>query len=281
MKESLEWVQAIVAEYAPKIILAIATLIIGWMVIKWIVKLLEKAMVKSDIDLSLRQFLKTLTGIILKVLLILSVASTFGVETTSFVAILGAAAFAIGMALQGSLSHFAAGILIMIFKPYRIDDFIEVADKSGTVKEIQVFTTLLTTLNNNLVIVPNGQVLKGPIINYTILGKRRLALEFGIGYDDDIDQARDIIDRLYRENEFILQDEGIDVFVASHGGSSVNLTARAWVKSENFWPVHFYMMEQVKKEFDKAGVGIPFPQMDVHFPDQESVGAIEEKSDKA
>lgn len=281
MKESLEWVEAIVAEYAPKFILAVATLVIGWIVIKWIVKLLDKTLIKSNFDLSLREFLKALAGIILKVLLIISVASTFGIATTSFVAVLGAAAFAIGMALQGSLSHFAAGILIMIFKPYKIGDFIEVGDKSGTVKEIQVFTTLLTTINNNLVIIPNGQVLKGPITNYSSFEERRLTLEFGIGYDDDIDQARDIIDRLYRENEFILQEEGIDIFVASHGGSSVNLTARAWVKSENFWPVHFYMMEQVKKEFDKAGVGIPFPQMDVHFPDQEQNDGIPKKIESA
>ena len=271
MNETLEWVKAILVEYAPKFVLATVTLIIGWVLIKWIVAIFDKAMVRSHLDISLREFLKTLAGIILKVLLILSVANTFGIVTTSFVAIIGAAGLAIGLALQGSLSHFASGILIMLFKPYRIGDFIEVSDVSGTVKEIKVFTTLLTTLNNNLIIVPNGQVLEGPIINYTILGKRRLALEFGIGYNDDIDQAKSIIERLYRSNDLVMQEEPIDIFVASHGESSVNLTARAWVKSDDFWPVHFYMMEHVKKEFDKAGVGIPFPQVDVHFPDGEQL----------
>jgi len=265
MKETLEWLKVIGVEYVPKIVLAAVTLIIGWMVIKWVVNVLGKAMVKSNLDISLREFLKALAGISLKVLLVLSVANTFGIVTTSFVAILGAAGLAVGLALQGSLSHFAAGILLMIFKPYRIGDFVEVAGQSGTVKEIQVFTTLLTTLNNNLVIIPNGEVLGGSIVNYTILGKRKLALEFGIGYDDDIDQARAIIERLYREHELVLKDEPIEVFVASHGASSVNLTARAWARSEDFWTIHFYMMEQVKKEFDKAGIGIPFPQMDVHL----------------
>ncbi|MBY5958867.1 mechanosensitive ion channel [Membranicola marinus] len=281
MKESLEWLEAIVAEYAPKLVLAALTLVIGWIVIKWIVKLLDKAMLRYGIDLSLRNFLKTASGVVLKVLLIISVASTFGIATTSFVAVLGAAAFAVGMALQGSLSHFAAGILIMLFKPYRIGDYVEIADQSGTVKEIQVFTTLLTTPNNNLVIVPNGQVLDGSIVNYTTMGTRRLAMEFGIGYDDDIDLARSIIERLYRNHEAILQEEPIDVFVASHGGSSVNLSARAWVKSDDYWPVHFYMMEQVKKEFDKAGVGIPYPQMDIHFPDQAKNESAPEKIESA
>lgn len=268
MNDTLNWLESIISEYAPKFVMAVVTLIIGWIVIRWVIRLLEKAMERSNLDISLRNFLKKLADIVLKLLLVMSVASTFGVVTTSFVAILGAATLAIGMALQGSLSHFASGILIMIFKPYKIGDFVEIADKSGTVKEIQVFTTLLTTLNNNLVIVPNGEVLKDPITNYTILGVRRLALEFGIGYDDDIDLARSIIAGLFRENELVLQEESIDIFVASHGASSVNLTARAWVKSEDFWAVHFYMMEQVKKEFDKAGVGIPYPQMDVHFPGQ-------------
>ncbi len=266
MNETLERIRTIAVEYAPKVVLAVVTLIVGWMVIKWIVNLLDKAMVKSKLDISLREFLKTLSSLLLKVLLVLSVANTFGIVTTSFIAILGAAGLAVGLALQGSLSHFASGILIMIFKPYRIGDFIEVSGQSGTVKQIQVFTTLMTTLNNNLVIVPNGQVLSGSIVNYTILGKRKLALEFRIGHNDDIDAAKAIIESLYREHELVLKDEPIDVFVASHGTSSINLTARAWAKSEDFWTIHFYMMEQVKKEFDKAGISIPFPQMDVHFP---------------
>lgn len=267
MNESLDWVKEIIAEYAPKLALALATLVIGWIVIKWVVRVVEKSMGHTNVDESLRKFILTLVSITLKVLLIFSVANTFGIVTTSFIAILGAAGLAIGMALQGSLSHFAAGVLILFFKPYRIGDYVEVVDKAGTVKEIQVFTTLLTTLNNNLIIVPNGEVLKYPIVNYTILGKRKVALEFGIAYDADIDQAKDIITRLFRNHELVLEEEGIDVFVASHGASSVNLTARAWTKSEDFWTVNFFMMEQVKKEFDKAGIGIPFPQMDLHFPD--------------
>lgn len=267
MNEAYDWIKDIAVEYAPKLVLAAVTLVVGWIVIKWVVRVIGKSLNRSKVDASLLNFVTILISITLKILLIFSVANTFGIVTTSFLAILGAAGLAIGMALQGSLSHFAAGVLILFFKPYRIGDFVEVSDKSGTVKEIQVFTTLLTTLNNNLVIVPNGEVLKFPIVNYTILGVRKLALEFGIGYNDDIDQARGIIERLYRNHELVLEEEGIEVFVASHGASSVNLTARAWTKSEDFWTVNFYMMEEVKKEFDKAGIGIPFPQMDLHFPD--------------
>lgn len=268
MNDSLNWVKEIVAEYAPKLALALVTLVVGWILIRYVVRIVEKSIGRSRVDESLRNFILTLVSISLKILLIFSVANTFGIVTTSFIAVLGAAGLAIGMALQGSLSHFAAGVLILFFKPYRIGDYVEVVDKAGTVKEIQVFSTLLTTLNNNLIIVPNGEILKYPIVNYTILGKRKIALEFGIAYNADIDLAKDIIAHLFRNHELVLAEEGIDVFVASHGISSVNLTARAWTKSEDFWTVSFYMLEQVIKEFNKAGIEIPFPQMDVHFPDK-------------
>ncbi|WP_236975839.1 mechanosensitive ion channel family protein [Membranihabitans maritimus] len=268
MEESLNWVSEIIAEYAPKLALSVATLIIGFIVIGWVIRIFKKTLVRANIEISLQNFLSSLVSILLKILLIFSVASTFGIVTTSFVAILGAAAFAIGMALQGSLSHFASGVLILIFKPYRVGDFVEIAGKSGTVKEIQVFHTILTTLNNNMIIVPNGSILSDPITNFTSLGVRRFNIIFGIGYDDDIDQAKEIIIRLFKGHDLVLKEEPIEVMVESHGDSSVNLAARAWAKSEDYWGIYFYMMENVKKEFDKAGVGIPFPQMDVHFPDK-------------
>lgn len=268
MENSLDWVINIIEVYAPKLALAVLTLFVGWFLIGWVTRMLDKVLTKHGLEISLRNFLLSLVNITLKILLIFSVASTFGIVTTSFVAILGAAAFAIGMALQGSLGHFASGVMIMIFKPYRIGDFVEVGGKEGTVANIQIFNTILTTLNNNMIIVPNGTVTSGTITNFTSLGKRRFNLIFGIGYDDDIDLARSIIIDLFKKHEAIMQEEPIEVMVESHGDSSVNLAARAWAKSEDYWSVYFYMMEHVKKEFDKNNVGIPYPQVDVHFPDK-------------
>lgn len=267
MDDQLKWIQGMMAEYLPKIVLALATLVIGWIVIGWIVKILSRALRKSHLDLSVSNYIKALVGILLKVLLIFSVANTFGIVTTSFVAILGAAAFAIGMALQGSLSHFAAGVVIMIFKPYRIGDFVEAGGKSGTVREIGIFTTQMTTMTNDLVFVPNGQILEGPITNYSILKYRRLVMDFKIGYKDDIDQARKIILDLFQNHESVLQDRGVEVVVTTQGEQLTNLSARAWTKSGDYWTVHFYMNEKVKKEFDRVDIGVPFDQMGVHFAD--------------
>lgn len=267
MDDQLKWIQGMMAEYFPKIVLALATLVIGWIVIGWIVKILSRALRKSHLDLSVSNYIKALVGILLKVLLIFSVANTFGIVTTSFVAILGAAAFAIGMALQGSLSHFAAGVVIMIFKPYRIGDFVEAGGKSGTVREIGIFTTQMTTMANDLVFVPNGQILEGPITNYSILKYRQLVMDFKIGYKDDIDQARKIILDLFQNHESVLQDRGVEVVVTTQGEQLTNLSARAWTKSGDYWTVHFYMNEKVKKEFDRVDIGVPFDQMGVHFAD--------------
>ncbi|GAA5222153.1 mechanosensitive ion channel family protein [Membranihabitans marinus] len=270
MENSLEWVTNVIQEYAPKLALSVATLVIGWMIVVWVSRVFKKVLQKANVDISLQNFLTSLVSILLKILLLFSVANTFGIVTTSFVAILGAGAFAIGMALQGSLGHFASGVMIMVFKPYRIGDFVEVGGKEGTVASIQIFNTILTTLNNNMIIVPNATVTSGTITNFTSLGKRKFNLIFGISYDADIDEAREIIIKLFKSHDAIMKDEPIEVYVDSHGDSSVNLTARAWAKSQDYWPVYFYMMEYVKKEFDKNNIGIPYPQMDVHFPGKDN-----------
>ena len=251
-------------DYAPLVVGAILVLIIGFWAVNGIVRYLDKQMKKSGLDEDLRPFLLTLTNVLLKVLVFFSAAGIVGIETTSFVALLAAAGFAIGLALQGTLSHFAAGVLILFFKPYRTGDYIVAQGYEGFVKEIQIFNTILTTLDNRIIIVPNGAISSGPIENLTSPGERKVDLTFGIGYGDDIDKARSVIESVIAESEQILKDKGTEIFVKELGDSSVNFAVRVWVHVDDYWAVFFYMHEQVKKAFDREGISIPFPQMDVH-----------------
>jgi len=259
-----EVIRQFILEYGLSVIGAIVTLIIGFWVIGLLTRALKRTMEKRGLDPTIRPFLASLVSVGLKVLLLLSVAGMFGVETTSFIAIFSALAFAVGLALQGNLSHFASGILILIFKPFRVGDFIVAQGYSGTVKEIQIFNTILTTLDNRIIIMPNGSITSGPIENLTSPGERKVDMTFGIGYPDDIDKARSVIDQVIQNTPNVLLDKGYDILVKELGDSSVNFAVRVWVKVADYWGVYFHMQEHVKKEFDKAGVGIPFPQMDVH-----------------
>lgn len=254
----------LIVTYAPKVVGAILTLIIGFWVIGWVTRLVKRSLEKQALEESIRTFFGSLVSMALKVLLLLSVASMFGVETTSFVAIFGALTLAIGMALQGSLGHFAAGVLILVFKPYRVGDFIVTQGYSGTVREIQMFNTTLTTLDNRIIFVPNGAITSGPIENLTMLGERRLDLTFGIGYNDDIDQAKTIIEDVVKAAPNTMLDKGYDIFVKELADSSVNFAVRFWTKAEDYWPAYIYMQEHIKKAFDQTGINIPYPQMDVH-----------------
>lgn len=259
-----QWME-IAIDYAPKVLGAIITLIIGFIIISWITRFIEKKMEKNGVESSIRPFLTSLINVGLKILLLLSVASMFGIETTSFVAIFGALAFAVGMALQGSLGHFASGVLILIFKPYKVGQLVELAgDKVGVVEKIEIFNTVLKTLDNKRIIIPNGVVTNNVITN--ISGQEIVGVEltFGIGYADDIDQAREVILEVGRKCPFILKDPEQGVVVGELGDSSVNLATRPFCKSEHYWDTLFYMQENVKKAFDKNGINIPFPQMDVH-----------------
>ncbi len=260
-------------EYAPKVIGAIITLVIGFMIIGWIVGIVKNMMQKRGIDPTISPFLTSLVSVGLKVMLLLSVAGMFGIETTSFVAIFGAMAFAIGMALQGSLGHFASGIMILIFKPYKVGDLVDLGGNVGVVDEVQIFNTLLVTPDNKKIIVPNGVVTSGIITNISGQGEIRVDMTYGIGYDDDIDQARSIILEVAKRCPQITQAKPVDVFVAELADSSVNFTVRPWAKSEHYWDVFFFMQENIKKEFDKANIGIPYPQMDLHLKSNMPVSA--------
>lgn len=247
-----------------KILAGLLLLIVGFKLINWGVAKLKDYLVTKNFDYSVTGFITSFFGIGLKILLILSVAGMFGVETTSFIAILSALSLAVGLALQGNLGHFASGILVLTFRPFKVGDYITADGYSGTVKEIQVFNTILTTLDNRLIIIPNGNVMGNAIQNMTAQGIRRVDMTFGIGYDDDIDQARDVIREVIAGAEMVDQTRPVDVFVKTLNDSSVDFTVRVWTINDNYWPATFHITEQVKKAFDKHDIGIPYPQMDVH-----------------
>ena len=269
MDEYIEKFTSLLVEYAPKALGAVLTIIIGFWLAKIIASKARKTMEKREIDASLIPFLTSLLLILIRILALLSAASLFGFEVTSFVAMLGALAFAVGLALQGQLSHMAAGVLILFFKPFRLGDFIVTNGYSGTVKEIQIFITILTTLDNRIIIIPNGTITSNPLENLTANPMRKVPMTFGISYTDDIDRAKSVIETVVKSCEAIDHTQPVDIFVSELADSSVNFAVRPWAKTENYWTVHFYMQEQIKKEFDKAGIGIPFPQMDVHLHKQD------------
>ncbi len=253
------------AYYIPKVFLALVTLIIGFWVIKYITRLAEKALDKNNIDVSLRGFLSGLISMLLKVMLVVSVISMVGIETTSFVAVLAAAGFAIGLALQGSLGNFAGGVLLLIFKPFKAGDFIEAQGYSGTVNSIQIFNTVLKTPDNKTIIIPNGAMSSGPVVNYSTEELRRVDFVFGIGYSDDVSLAKQTLNDLIAADERILKEPVHQVVVSELADSSVNFTVRVWVNAADYWGVFFDMQENVKFKFDEKGISIPFPQTDVHL----------------
>jgi small conductance mechanosensitive channel len=246
-------------EYGLKIIGAIIIWIIGSWIIKKLVRGSRTVMTKRGFDESLQKFLLNLISWMLKILLILAILSQLGVETTSFAAILAAAGLAIGMALQGSLANFAGGVLIMIFKPIKIGDFIEAQGESGTVKEIEIFTTKLTTPDNKEIIIPNGSLSNGNITNYSTEDTRRVDVTFGVGYESDIKKTKEVILSVIQSNPAILKDPAPAINVSELGDSSINFFTRVWVKKEDYWDVNFSMIENTKEALDAAGIDIPYP----------------------
>ena len=250
--------------YAPKLALALITLLVGLWVIRGIGKVLQVSMEKSKVDPTLIPFLKSLSSWTLKVLLFVSVASMIGIATTSFIAVLGAAGLAIGLALQGSLANFAGGVLIMVFKPYKIGDLIETQGQLGVVKEVQIFNTIILSPQNKQVIIPNGAVSNGPIVNYTEEGVIRVDLSIGIAYDADIVKAKSIIMAVMEKHEKVLSEPAPFVGVSEMADSSVNLAVRPQCKPEFYWDVFFDINEAMKIALDDNNITIPFPQRDVH-----------------
>jgi small conductance mechanosensitive channel len=263
-----EQITNIVMTYGPKLIGAIAVLIIGNFIIKAIMGSFVKMLNKRDTDESLKPFLKSLVSVLLKAMLIISVLGMLGVEMTSFIAVLGAAGLAVGMALSGTLQNFAGGVIILLFKPFKVGDFIDAQGHMGTVKEIQIFNTVLLEPDNKTVIIPNGPLSTNSMVNFTAQETRRLDFTFGIAYGDNVEKARKIILELFKQDKRILKDPAHFVGLLELADSSVNLAARVWVKGEDYWGVFFDINEKAYNAFNEEGISIPFPQMDVHLQNQ-------------
>ena len=251
--------------FGPKVIGAIIVLIIGLWIVKKTTKSISKLMQKRNIDASLRPFLTSLIGSIFKALLIISVMNMIGIEMTSFIAILGAAGLAIGMALSGTLQNFAGGVMLLIFKPFKVGDFIEAQNYMGIVSEIQIFNTFLTTVDNKTIIIPNGGLATSSMTNFSTQETRRVDFLFGIAYGDNLNKAKSIITTIAVNDQRILNDPEPFVRMSEMADSSINITARFWVKSSDYWDVYFDTMEDVYKQFTNQGINIPFPQMDIHI----------------
>lgn len=251
--------------YAPKLLLAIVTLIIGLWIIKLITRAIAYVLEARQFDPSLQKWLASILGVLLKACLFISVISMIGVQTTSFIAILGAAGLAVGLALQGSLSNFAGGVLILIFKPFKVGDYIQAQGQEGVVDAIDVFCTFLTTLDNQQVILPNGPLAGDKLVNLTHQPKRRVDLSVGISYGDNIDKAQQALIAMAKKDPRILSEHEPFVGVSEYGDNSINLVFWVWCKTDDYWDVFFDTNKKIKAALDGAGISIPFPQRDVHI----------------
>ena len=254
----------LVTIYGLRVIAAVVILIVGRWVAMGVRNLVKRLMRKSNIDQTIRRFVGNLTYITLLAFVVLAALNQLGIQTTSFIAVLGAAGLAVGLALQGSLANFAAGFLMIIFRPFRVGDYIEGGGVAGTVEEIQIFTTTLQTPDNKTVIVPNAKMTSDNINNWTAKGTRRVDMVMGIGYDDDIDKAKQIMRDVLSQDSRILPEPPPQVAVIELGDSSVNFMVRPWVKATDYWGVYSDVTEKVKKAFDANGINIPYPQRDIH-----------------
>jgi small conductance mechanosensitive channel len=265
LRNFLPMLKELILKYGIKIIGAVIILLVGRIIVNILVKIARKAMEKGNVEETLTGFIANIIHFALAAVVWLAVLGNLGVQTTSLVAVFGAAGLAVGLALQGSLSNFGAGVLIILFRPFKKDDYIEAAGSSGSVKEITVFNTTLLTPDNKLVILPNSSVIGSSITNYSSTGTRRVDFVFGIGYGDDLLKAKGVLEKILSEETRGLKDKAPMVAVKALGESSVDLTARIWVNTADYWDVYFAITEKVKLTFDKENISIPYPQTDVHL----------------
>ncbi len=251
--------------YGERLVFALLIFFIGRLIIKYINRLVRRITERKEVDSTLRSFLTSIVSVLLNILLFLTIASTLGIQMTSFIAILGAAGLAVGLALQGSLSNFAGGVLILLFRPFNVGDFIDAQGIMGTVTDIKILYTSLNSLDNKRVVIPNGNLANNTITNFSVNPMRRVDLVFGISYSDSIERAKEVIQQVIDSNELIEKEPAPTVGVIEHADSSINFTVRVWCRREHFLTVLFRMNEEVKHAFDQAGITIPFPQRDVHM----------------
>jgi small conductance mechanosensitive channel len=257
-------IQTTGVELGINLITAIAIFFFGKWAVNLVIKGMLNAMQKSDMDVTLRRFITNLSRMVLMLFVIIAAIHQLGVQTASLIALLGAAGLAVGLALQGSLSNFAAGVLIVLFRPYKVGDWIEGGGVSGAVEEVQILTTVLKTGDNKRVIIPNSQIMGSTITNYSANETRRVDLVVGVSYSDDLDKVRKELEDLVAADERILDDPAATIAVSELADSSVNFVLRPWVKTDDYWGVYFDLTEAVKKRFDEVGISIPFPQRDIH-----------------
>jgi small conductance mechanosensitive channel len=273
IEQIIQQAQDLVALYGLKVLAAIAIFIFG----KWIARILKSVLIrvlkKSKTDPTIIGFVANIAYVALMVFVVLAALGQLGIQTTSFIAILGAAGLAIGLALQGSLSNFAAGFLMIAFRPFKVGDFIEGAGVAGTVEEISIFTTTLKTGDNKTIIIPNSKISDGNIINYSSKETRRVDLVVGVSYEAKLDHVKAVLEDLVKTEERIMTDPAHLIAVSELADNSVNLVVRAWVKSSDYWPVTFSLTENIKNRFDAEGIGIPYPQRDVHVYEHKSESA--------
>jgi small conductance mechanosensitive channel len=260
MSTMVDWL----SQFGLKLIAAIVVFFVGKWLARKISNLLKRGMQKAETDPTLIGFVGNIAYFGLLTMVVIAAVGQLGVQTTSFIAVLGAAGLAIGLALQGSLANFAAGVLMIIFRPFKAGDYIEAAGTAGSVEEVQLFTTTLKTPDNKIVIIPNAQVTAGTITNYSARDTRRLDLVFGVGYGDDLDKVKRVIWEVLNEESRLLKDPEPVVAVLNLGESSVDFAVRPWVNSADYWGVYFDLQEKMKKRFDQEGISIPFPQRDLH-----------------
>lgn len=253
--------------FGVRVLLALVVLLLGIQVIKIVRRILRRSLQKGNADVGVVQFLDSFVKVVLYILLLFMIASGFGLDATSVVALLGSAGVAIGLAVQGSLSNFAGGVLILLLKPFRVDDYIRMDSDGheGTVREIQLFYTKLATPDNHVVIIPNGTLANSSILNMSALAERRMDIIVGISYDADIRRAREVIMQVLEEDKAVLQDQDRRVFVQELADNGVNLNVRCWALNEEYWECKWRITEQIKYALDEAGISIPYPQMDVHI----------------
>lgn len=269
--ELYQAVASYISLYGLKVLAAIAIFIVGKWLAKRFVNFVKKLMAKASVDETLVSFAGNIIYALTLAFVIIAALSQLGVETTSLAAIIAAAGLAIGLALQGSLSNLAAGVMIILFRPFKIGDYIEAAGAAGTVEDISIFTTVFKTPDNRQIIIPNNAITSGNIVNISAKPERRVDLVVGVGYDDDLKKVKDILNKIVESDSRVLKDKETTIAVSELADSSVNLVVRPWVKTEDYWGVYFDLTEQIKVTFDKEGISIPYPQRDVHV-----VGGSEE-----
>jgi len=252
-------------DFAINLATAIIIFVVGRIFVRLLTRGMRKVMEQRDVDKTLVSFVSNLVGMVLLIFVIIAAVNALGVQTTSFIAILGAAGLAIGLALQGSLSNFASGVLIVLFRPYKVGDWIEAAGISGSVEEVQILTTVLKTGDNKQVIVPNGQIMDSIITNYSANDRRRVDMTVGVSYEDNLDKVRKTLEELVSADDRILDDPACTIAVSELADSSVNFVLRPWTATADYWGVKFDLTEAIKKRFDEEGISFPFPQQDVHL----------------